>query len=251
MIEVTDKFNTSTKNLVVATAAIFMHWSTTGVGIGKYHASGTLDVLGTIYSDNIRLNGTGDVSLTSTTHPFQVGLSTSTNMAFDTNELQARNNGVAAGFTINMSGGNVTLGDLNSVITLHGSVIEPEMDTGWVTSGLTITMASGWTLTSYRLRKIRNRVVGRVIIVYAGAGITADATGNFTDITSVYTLPTGWRNNQSISTLVPFIQSGTKTMWGRANTTNVGTVDFTHGSFNGQVVATSTTFETLLDYLTD
>lgn len=54
-IEVTDKFNTANPALsqtVVSTAAIFMHWSQTGIGVGKYHTQGVLDVAGDIYQNN-------------------------------------------------------------------------------------------------------------------------------------------------------------------------------------------------------
>lgn len=48
-VEINDKFNTSAAQTIVATATIFMHWSSTGVGIGKYHEVGKLDVDGDIY----------------------------------------------------------------------------------------------------------------------------------------------------------------------------------------------------------
>lgn len=50
-VDVIDKFNTSSAQTVVATAAVFMHWSKTGVGIGKYHENGQLDVGGDIFQN--------------------------------------------------------------------------------------------------------------------------------------------------------------------------------------------------------
>lgn len=47
-VDVIDKFSTSQAQSVIATAAVFMHWSKTGVGIGKYHEAGILDVGGDI-----------------------------------------------------------------------------------------------------------------------------------------------------------------------------------------------------------
>lgn len=49
-IDVIDKFKTSSAQTVVATARIFMHWSKTGVGIGKFHERGVLDVQGDLYA---------------------------------------------------------------------------------------------------------------------------------------------------------------------------------------------------------
>lgn len=47
-VDVIDQFSTSQAQSVIATAAVFMHWSKTGVGIGKYHEAGILDVGGDI-----------------------------------------------------------------------------------------------------------------------------------------------------------------------------------------------------------
>lgn len=56
-IEINDKFNVSSAQTIVATAAIFMHWSATGVGIGKYHTQGALDVSGAIYGGSVFADG--------------------------------------------------------------------------------------------------------------------------------------------------------------------------------------------------
>lgn len=55
-------------------------------------------------------NTTSDVSLTSSLNPIQVGLTTAANMVLDNNEIQARNNGAAAGLALQMSGGNTSIG---------------------------------------------------------------------------------------------------------------------------------------------
>lgn len=51
-VDVKDKFLTATAQNTVATAAIFMHWATTGMGIGKFWERGGLDVLGQSYQNN-------------------------------------------------------------------------------------------------------------------------------------------------------------------------------------------------------
>lgn len=65
----------------------------------------------------MRINGTGDVSATSTTHAFQVGADTGANIGIDQNEIQARNNGVVSTLYLNYDGGNVTLGNANATVT--------------------------------------------------------------------------------------------------------------------------------------
>jgi len=47
-IEVLDRFNTSAFQTSIAVGAVFMHWGD-GLGVGKYHENGILDVNGDIY----------------------------------------------------------------------------------------------------------------------------------------------------------------------------------------------------------
>lgn len=71
----------------------------------------------------IRLTSSGNVSLASTTHPFQIGADAATNIAIDANEIQGRNAGAASALFLNNNGGNVTLGDgASSAITLNGTL---------------------------------------------------------------------------------------------------------------------------------
>lgn len=49
LVRITDKLNTAQIQMSIPTSQIFMHWSKTGVGIGKYHERGTLDVEGDAY----------------------------------------------------------------------------------------------------------------------------------------------------------------------------------------------------------
>lgn len=67
-------------------------------------------------------------------------------------------------------------------------------DTGWVTTGLTITPATSWSVTSYKVRRRNGRVIGTITTAYSGATVTTDAAANFTDLPAVLTMPSGWRN---------------------------------------------------------
>lgn len=59
-VEISDKFKTAAAQTVVATAAVLMHWSKTGVGFGKFHENGTVDVNGDVFaSGNMRSRGGG------------------------------------------------------------------------------------------------------------------------------------------------------------------------------------------------
>ena len=64
-LEITDKLTATPSYYfgTVSTGQVFMHWSSTGVGIGKYHENGSLDVLGRIYQNNGQsMLGSGDVA---------------------------------------------------------------------------------------------------------------------------------------------------------------------------------------------
>lgn len=65
-VDVKDKFSTATAQNTVTTAAIFMHWATTGMGMGKFWERGGLDVLGQIYQNNgFAVLDTSDAATTS------------------------------------------------------------------------------------------------------------------------------------------------------------------------------------------
>lgn len=69
-----------------------------------------------------RLTTTTGLSLTSTAHAFQIGSSSGVNMAIDNNNVQVRNNNAAGKLSINTLGGDVAIGDDNSLITMKGYI---------------------------------------------------------------------------------------------------------------------------------
>lgn len=70
-----------------------------------------------IIGDNfIRIQNCTEATLASTNNALQLGTTASTNLVFDCNEIQARNNGAANTLTLNPEGGNVSIG-ANLVIT--------------------------------------------------------------------------------------------------------------------------------------
>lgn len=123
-----------------------------------------------------------------------------------------------------------------------------DQDTGWVTTGLTITPATNWVVNSYQLRIRNGRLMGQITATYSGTTITTDASANITDITALFTMPVGWRNTGS---MVPQYgwRTGLAPVWARANATG-GTIDLVAGSFNAQSIpAAQYIFH--LDYMVD
>lgn len=81
------------------------------------------DIPANLTPDQVKMTGAPAVTLASTDNAIQVGSTASTNMVFDTNDIQVRNNGAAAGLRLNILGGNVTLGDgLTSTLILDGDI---------------------------------------------------------------------------------------------------------------------------------
>jgi hypothetical protein len=97
-------------------------------------------------------------------------------------------------------------------------------DTGWQTTGLTITPATDWTVTSYRVRKIKNSAWFSVQVTYSGADFATGADGNMTD-KIVATLPTGYRPAASWPVMV---SEWVTRMWGGVVATD-GTLVLSHG----------------------
>lgn len=57
LVRITDKLDAAQIQMTVPTSKIFMHWSKTGVGMGKYHERGTLDVQGDTHSTRVLADG--------------------------------------------------------------------------------------------------------------------------------------------------------------------------------------------------
>ena len=76
--------------------------------------------------------------------------------------------------------------------TLVTSQYLAAQDTGWITTGLGITVTSNWSLTSYIMRRVGNRITGRLFLTFRGGPLSSDAGGDFANA-AIGTLPSGWR----------------------------------------------------------
>jgi len=120
---------------------------TTGTGHleveGNVTASGNISSSGTVTANTLRLSSTTDASVSSTGHAFQAGLTNSTNVIIDNNEIMARNNGAVSNLHVNPDGGNITFNNSVSdkVIIGSGHVTA----SGNISSSGTITGQAGLT----------------------------------------------------------------------------------------------------------
>ena len=78
-----------------------------GNGIRLFNSAGMATVEITPSKEYLRLNSTQDITLSSTSHPFQIGYDNGTNLGIDTNEIMARFNGAVTDLGLNLSGGDV------------------------------------------------------------------------------------------------------------------------------------------------
>ncbi|WP_334169101.1 hypothetical protein, partial [Timonella senegalensis] len=97
-----------------------------------------------------------------------------------------------------LAGARVFTQKMGRTIYVYGPPTPPELptppvDTGWITTGLDIVVATGWEMSSYRLRQMGSNIIGQVALTRSGETLTPNAAGNLTD-NLMCTMPAGWRN---------------------------------------------------------
>lgn len=72
----------------------------------------------------LRALGTSPLTLSSTTHPFTIGLDSQRNVAYDNQQIQGRQGlGQAADLSLNALGGNVNIGNRTSNVNFPGNIV--------------------------------------------------------------------------------------------------------------------------------
>lgn len=107
--------------------------------------------------------------------------------------------------------------------------------TGFITSGLTFAMESGWTLNSYCLYREGKRAYGSVTVNRSGGTITPDANGNFTDA-PVLTMPVGWRMVEPTPVQTSATRTGVNSAFARFDVSPAGRLVATHGITGQQIL---------------
>ena len=106
----------------------------------------------------------------------------------------------------------------------------PAPDTGFVSNLSFQAGIATWSLDAYTARKIGGLAVVNCMLTYLSGNpsITAGADANIPDQTNWLILPVGWQNASGMNVMVPIVQSGVATWWGRLSGSS-GAVDLTHG----------------------
>lgn len=121
-------------------------------------------------------------------------------------------------------------------------------DTGWVTSGLAISTSANFTLSSYALRRVANRVTGRIVVVFTGSPLSSDASGDFANV-NIGSLPTGWHPSAyAMPMTMERVGAAVSYGWAEAN----GTLRLISSSLQSAVVlATNAQYAIYLDHYID
>lgn len=136
----------------------------------------------------------------------------------------------------------------DSGVTWDSWTVIDERDTGWLTTGVSITAATGWSLSSYRVRRIGTRVTGSVTLSRSGASITPAASGDVSPDVDVFTMPSGWLNGSGQARMQNSSRVGVTPWLSSINTSSVVQIS---GGAPGTTITTSSTFVVDLDYYTD
>lgn len=99
------------------------------------------------------------------------------------------------------------------------------VDTGWLSTTVTITPATNWAVTTYKVRKIDNALWVEVVLTYSGSTVTVGADGNIVDLLAA-TMPAGWYPTVALAD-VSVTQAGTAQWFGTIATD--GKLTITHG----------------------
>lgn len=134
-------------------------------------ATGTFTVA---TADTGRLTATPDITLAGTTHALQIGPSSAANLSFDTADIQGRNNGAASLVTVNALGGNVTLGNGASTVSVPGNV---SIGSGAINNtpiGATTASTGAFTTGTMTTGNITTAVLGLGTALLPSATFTGD-----------------------------------------------------------------------------
>jgi hypothetical protein len=112
-----------------ANQVVYKNASNVATGSSTFTFDGTA-----LTADSLRLTSIADVTLTSTTHAFQIGPSNAANLRIDQNEIEAQNNEAAATLVLNASGGTVQFGGLLDSNDTYANDITTTRRAMWMSS---------------------------------------------------------------------------------------------------------------------
>lgn len=110
LVQIVDKFATSSITATVATANIFMHWGPNGIGLGKFHEFGAVDVAGAIFQNN----GKQVLDQTDVATPAEFLSGTGAAKSISVTDFNSRPIGLTRRTTTALSTGNATYANMSA-----------------------------------------------------------------------------------------------------------------------------------------
>lgn len=143
----------------------------------------------------VRITSTGGVNPSSTAHGLQIGPDDNYNLAVGARALMARQSGGAADFSINSSGGDITLGNNTSTVNLSGRLNGSSQGWGWAAGEYVFAQITSGTSRTATINFPTNRFTRAPrIMVSAATNFPATSAVSFSsesatsfDITYTYT----------------------------------------------------------------
>lgn len=148
-----------------------------------------------ITSSILRLTSADDVTLTSTTHAFQIGSDDGQNLRIDSNEVSAYNNGVVSDLNFNYDGGPVVIGGSgnSSSLTVSGEITAKNVTMNVASLATSGTIDLDFSTEAY---KVMANITGTTTFTAsnyaAGRTITVKIYNGSLSTTRTINFPAGW-----------------------------------------------------------
>ena len=144
----------------------------------------------------LRLQGTGDASLSSTAHPLQIGLTSGSNLIIDNNEIMSRSDGAADNLFLNVDGGNVQIGDNTSTVTVPGKLALSNTTVSYANSAAAVAAGFGnptnFLIQSLTVMNNAGEVTISGTIRRLTSALTSGALGDLTNVDFLNLPPALW-----------------------------------------------------------
>jgi len=150
---------------------------------------------GEISSPTLRLTSADDVTLTSTTHAFQIGADAEQNLRVDKNEVSAYNNGIVSDLNLNYDGGPVHVGASGNgaTLTVYGEVIAKNVTMNVASLATSGTIDLDFSAEGYKtMANITGTTTFTASNYAAGRTVTVRIINGSLSTTRTINFPAGW-----------------------------------------------------------
>lgn len=205
-----DKFiwTTYLENLSLESLASVVFTSSTASFSQKIKTSSSISATTSITGATLRLTSTAQYSLSSTSHPIQIGLTSGDNVRIDNNGIQAVTTSAAAStLNINTFGGTINAGSSTSTFTVNGYLrVESSNDVSLISTNHPLqigsTTGTNLRLDANEIQAVNNGAANTLNLQASGGNIVLGNSTSTTTISNTFRL-TSTENATLSSTIHP------------------------------------------------